>query len=339
MNLKMKWNKRTLGGMGILVILACIFPALTDSNYLISVGVTLFTYAALGTAWNIIGGYAGQTCWCLASFMAIGAYTSFILKIHFDLSPWLGIFAGMALSAMLSLVIGLVSFKQRDMFFSLMTIAFSEIIRVVLIYAKELTGGSNGIFITYRENSLWQLTLRSDKTFFYIMLVVLIVVIMISYYVEQSRLGYYLRSIRADQDAAESLGINSYRAKLKSFVISAMAAAAIGTFYGFFLTYLDPTTVSSLNVSTKIGTMAIVGGLGHLFGPLIGAAILIPMTEVANALLGSSGSGMLLYGAVLLAVIIFKPGGVISFFKREDGSWTMIKRRKGGKRYGNDPGN
>nr|WP_269141923.1 branched-chain amino acid ABC transporter permease [Lientehia hominis] len=315
--MKEKINLKTLGIMGALFLAACVFPALTKNNYLISVGVVLFTYAALGTAWNIIGGYAGQTCWCLASFMAIGAYTSFILKIHFNLSPWLGIFAGMIVSAALSMIIGLVSFKQRNMFFSLMTIAFSEIIRVVLVYGKGITGGSNGIFITYKKDSLWQLTLKSDKIFFYIMLAVLAVVITISWAVEQTRLGYYLRSIRADQDAAESLGINSYRAKLKSFVISAMAASAIGTFYGFFLTYLDPTTVSSLNVSTKIGTMAIVGGLGHLFGPLIGAAVLIPMTEVANAVLGSSGSGMLLYGAVLLAVIIFKPGGIISFFQKD----------------------
>ena len=317
MILREKVNGKTLGVMGVLLLAACLFPVFTKNNYLISVGVTLFTYAALGTAWNIIGGYAGQTCWCLASFMALGAYTSFILKIHFDLSPWLGIFAGMFLSAVLSLIIGSVSFKQRNMFFSLMTIAFSEIIRVLLVYGKDITGGSNGIFITYKTNSLWQLTLKSDVVFFYIMLAVLAAVIVISWAVEQTRLGYYLRSIRADQDAAESLGINSYQAKLKSFVISAMTASAIGTFYGFFLTYLDPTTVGGLNVSTKIGTMAIVGGLGHLFGPLIGAAILIPMTEVANAVLGSSGSGMLLYGAVLLAVIIFKPGGVISFFKKE----------------------
>ncbi len=322
-----KPNYKTLIIMGVLLVAACVFPLFSTSNYLISVGVTIFTYTALGTAWNIISGYAGQSCWCMASFMAIGSYTTFILANDYGISPWISLVPGMLLSVLLSLIVGAICFKQRGMGFTLTTVAMAEIIRVVLVYFSDLTGGTSGLYMTYRENSLWKLTLKSNIGFFYIMLAICVISIVISYFVEKSRLGYYLRAIGADQDAAESLGINPYATKMMAFMISAALASAIGTFYACFLAYIDPNAISSLAISTKIGSMAIVGGLGHLFGPLIGAVILIPVQEIANSLLGSSGSGVLLYGLVLVGMIVLKPGGVISFFIKDENAAQKIWRK------------
>ena len=151
------------------------------------------------------------------------------------------------------------------------------------------------------------------------------VIVFIAWRIENTRLGYYLRAIGADQDAAESLGIDAFKVKMQAFVISAMLASIVGTFFAYFLCYIDPTTVGALAISTKIGAMAIVGGIGTLFGPLIGAAVLVPMTEISSMLLGSSGSGMLLYGAVMLLIIILRPGGVISFFYKGNNITRMQK--------------
>ena len=134
-----------------------------------------------------------------------------------------------------------------------------------------------------------------------------------------------MRAIRADEDAAESLGIQSYKVKMKAFSISAVMASVVGVFFAYYLTYIDPNAVGALSISTKIGAMAIVGGIGTLYGPLIGAAVLIPMTEISNILLGSTGSGMLLYGLVMLLIIILRPGGVISFFRKDNNSARIQK--------------
>ena len=309
-----------------------IFPIFVKSNYIISAGVTFCAFACLGMAWNIIGGYAAQVSWCHSSFVAIGAYTSYILFNSFGISPWIGIFAGMAISALAALLIGGISFRLRGPFFTLSTIAFAEILRVWLLYKKELTQGANGLVITFKEQSFVNLMFRKDSAFYYILLVLLIVYIFITWLVENSRAVYSLRAIKVDEDAAESLGIRTSRVKMTAFVISAVMTSAIGTIYAFFLSYIDPASVSSMDMATKIGTMAIVGGAGTLYGPLLGALVLIPLSELANVLLGSSGSGMLLYGATMIIVIIFRPGGIISLFTGENvpvAKWLEKFQKKG----------
>ncbi|MGI6424662.1 MAG: branched-chain amino acid ABC transporter permease [Tepidanaerobacteraceae bacterium] len=223
--------------------------------------------------------------------MAIGAYSAALLYVNLGISPFLGLFVGVAISLILAFIIGNAAFRLRGVFFSLLTISFVEIVRVVLLYWKSLTRGAEGVVITYREHSWASLTFRTNTNFYYIMLVILVISIFISWRVERSKMGYYLKAIRADQDAAESLGIEAYKIKLNALLISAVMTSVIGSFYAFFLAYIDPTTVSALAISTKIGSMAIVGGLGALFGPLIGAIVLVPLSELTNAWLGHTGSG------------------------------------------------
>lgn len=310
-------SKRNLIISVIVFAVLGLFPLFTKSNYILSVGVTFCVFASLGTSWNFIGGYANQICWCQAAFVSIGAYTSFLLYNHFGITPWIGMFAGMAISLVMSLIIGSVSFRLRGPFFSLTTIAFGELCRIFLLYKKDITKGANGLVVTFKEDSFLHMTFRSDKSYYYILFAFLIISVCIGWFVEKSRLGYYLRAIKADEDAVRSLGINSNAVKLKAFAISAVIASAIGTVYGFFMNYIDPVSVGSLDLSTKIGSMAIVGGMGTLSGPLLGAALLVPLAEVANALLGSSGAGMLLYGLMLILVFMFRPKGIRSFLGKD----------------------
>ena len=304
-----------------------LFPLFAKSNYIVSVGVAFCTYACLGTAWNIVGGYAAQISWCHASFVAIGAYTGFLLYIYAGITPWIGLLVGIAISVIVALVIGSVSFRLRGSFFSLCTIAFAEILRLFLQYEKKYIKGMNGLVITYKGESFLNLAFKNDKVFYYLLLGMLVLFTFISWWIQKSKIGFYLRAIKAEEDAAISLGIKTHLVKLAAFVISSAMASAVGTIYAFFLAYIDPAAVSAFDFSVKVGTMAIVGGIGTLFGPLIGTLLLIPLAELSNALLGTTGSGLLLYGASMILVVMFRPGGVISLFSGEDAPVTKFLRR------------
>ena len=305
--------------LSILIILA-VFPLAAPSKYILAVGINFCVYAAMGSAWNIIGGYAEQISWCHAAFVAIGAYTSYLMYNLLGITPWIGILVAVAISLIAATVIGLVSFRLRGPFFSLSTIAFGEIVRVFLLYRKDLTKGAYGLVVTYKKDSLLSITFSTYEPYYYILLVMLVIIVFVSWWVERSKMGYYLKAIRADEDAAQSLGIKTHMVKLKAFLISAAFTTMVGAVFAFFINYIDPASFAGLDLSVKIGTMAILGGLGTLSGPLIGAAILIPMSEIANILLGSSGSGMLLYGLLLILIFIFRPGGVRSFFIKDGGA-------------------
>jgi len=299
-----------------IVILAAAFilPLLVSSNYITTVITTCFTFAALGVAWNLIGGYGAQISWCHAAFVATGAYTGFILNKTFGISPLLCIPIGMALALLISTAIGYGTLKLRGPFFSIATIAFAEILRVLLLYFKGVTGGASGLFVTYHEDSILNLTFSNDKPFYYIMLIVLVVVLLLTAYFEKSKTGYYLGAIKGDEDAAISLGIPAFKIKLRAFQLSAVIAAAIGTVYAFFLTYIDPMSICGMDLSVKIGVVAIVGGIGTLWGPVVGAFVIIPLIEFASHLMGQQGGTNLLYGLALMVVVILRSEGLISIY-------------------------
>ena len=301
---------------GIAVVLL-VLPLFIDNNYIISTLVYCFSFAALGVAWNIIGGYGAQISWCHAAFIAMGAYTSYIGYNNFGISPFLSMPIGMIISYLLATLIGKGTFRLRGPFFSIATIAFAEIVRVLLLYFKDFTGGSSGNYITFRGENFFNLTFREDTPFYYIMFVVLALVIFVAGRFEKSKIGYYLGAIKGDEDAALSLGIPTFKIKLYAFQISAVMTSAIGTIFAFFMTYIDPTSVGSLTLSIKIGVIAIVGGLGTLWGPVLGAFVIIPLIEFANILLGQSGGSQILYGLALVLIIIFKSDGLISIFNKQ----------------------
>lgn len=299
----------------ILLAILLIIPSAINNNYLITILVNCMAFAIFGLAWNIIGGYGGQISWCSAAFVAIGAYTNYIFSVDFALSPFITMPLGMALSYIMATAIGYGTFRLHGAYFSIATIAFAESLRSAIQYFSDFTKGTAGIYVTYRGNNLWALTFASDRPFYYIMLALLVLTLFFCYRFTLSKTGYYLNCIKGDEIAAESLGIETFKIKLKAFQISAMMMSVAGCFYASFLTYISPASTCSLDLSIKVGVVAIIGGIGTLWGPVLGAFIIIPLIEIAGILLGKFGSSNLLYGLVLILIVIFRPTGVLSLLE------------------------
>lgn len=309
-------NKKTIFFiLAILIIL--IIPLITNNGFLLFSAILTFIFAILGISWNMIGGYGGQISWCHSAFVTIGAYTSYILFRDFALSPWLTVFVGAGITFLVATLVGRATFRLRGPFFSISTLAFAEIVRITILYFKSYTGGASGIYLPYKESSFWHLTFQNNIPFYYIIFALLIAVIVFTIYFEKSKIGYYLGAIKGDEDAAISLGIKTFSIKLRTFQISAVIASIAGTFYGFFLTYIEPFSMTGLDLSVRIGTIAIIGGLGNLWGPVLGAFIMMPVIQLSSLYFGQyGGASQVLYGLIMIIIIIYRPEGIISLFKK-----------------------
>jgi branched-chain amino acid transport system permease protein len=324
-------RNRTLLSSFILLALLVAAPLVVRNNYFHHVAVMIFLFGTLGIAWNFIGGYGAQLSLGHSAFLAIGAYATVILLRTYHVTPLLGALVGAALAAVAAIVIGYPCFRLRGPYFTLSTIAFAEILRILLNHFTDFTGGAEGIPIPFRGEDLLNLQFYSKLPYYYLTLGFLALVFLLARYLERSRLGYRLAAIREDQDAAESLGIRSYRVKLITLVVSAIVTALAGALYAVIIGYIDPGSTAGHAMATEIAVVAIVGGIGTLWGPILGAAVVISLTEITNALLGSTrgGAGMVLYGVLLMVIVLVRPGGLVSFFRRSEAPGRAAMMAKG----------
>ncbi|SCP99456.1 branched-chain amino acid ABC transporter permease [Anaerobium acetethylicum] len=303
--------------IGLLVV-ALIFPLFVSGNYVISILVNCLFFAAMAECWNIIGGYGGQVSWCHASFVAIGAYSNFILSNDFGITPFLSLPLGIGISFMLAAVIGHATFRLHGPYFSVATIACGEAVRVLIQYFDKITKGAAGIYVSYKGADFWALTFENDIPFYYLGIIVLLLTVLVTYLFTKSKTGYYLSAIKGDETAAESLGIEVFKVKLTAFQLSAMLSSVVGCFYASFLTYIAPTSTASFDLSMKIGVVAIVGGVASLWGPVVGGFIVILLIEATSVFFGAAGGSQMIYGLLLIVVIIFKPEGIIALFRKNN---------------------
>jgi branched-chain amino acid transport system permease protein len=269
-------------------------------------------YASISSAWNIVGGFAGQLSLGHAAFFGIGAYTSTLLFINLGISPWIGMLVGATLATLVAGGIGYPSFRLRGPFFTLVTIAFAEVLRILTLYAHDLTKGSIGISVPFRP-AIGNFIFRQVSAYAYVALAFLAITVLVSLWIENSRLGYYLAAIREDEDAAQALGIDAARYKLVAVLISAFLTALGGTFYAQYIFYIEPFQTFSLDFSVLLAMMAIIGGLGTVWGPVAGAFLVTPLQEILQAELGGELQGLhlVVYGTVLIVVVILLPQGII----------------------------
>ena len=310
-----------------LLLVALLLPLGTRAllgadEYWIQVLIWVMFFAYLSAAWNLIGGFAGQYSIGHAGLVGIGAYTSSLLMIHAGLTPWIGMLVGGVLAALVGGLIGYPCFRLRGAFFSLVTIAFAEMLRVGLELTDRLgpleINGVRGLLLPVAGDRPWQFQFTSKRPYYYVMLALLLVVLAAGWAVKRSRLGYYLSAIRDDEDAVAALGINPASAKLAAMMLSSFFAALGGTFYAQLVGYITPTRTISLDFSVQMVIMAVLGGIGTVLGPLWGALVLVPIAEITRALWGGSLQGihLIVYGALLILVILYWPQGIDPWVRR-----------------------
>ncbi len=304
-----------------LILVALGLPWLVSGEgYSIRVLTLLMLFAAMAQAWNIVGGLANQISLGHAAFFGLGAYTSTILLIRFGLSPWLGIFAGMAVAACAGALLSLPTMRLKGHYFALATLAFGEVLRAIANTWSSLTGGPVGISIPFVPNAgLGLMQFNSGRPSYYIMLCAVLLITWVYWRISTSKLGYELRAVKANVDSAEVIGINTARTKMLAATISAGLMGACGVLYAQFNFFFDPDSIFSLvGVSVRVALICIIGGIGTVAGPIIGACFLLPLEEIFNATLSNKGAGVsqLAYGLILMAIILIEPRGLQALYRK-----------------------
>lgn len=306
--------------IAVLVAVSVALPFLFDPRgYGIRILCLALLFAAMAQSWNIVAGLANQISLGHAAFFGIGAYTSTLLLIHFGLTPWLGMIAAALLGGVAAFLISLPTMRLRGHYFALATLAFGEVMRVIGNSWGGLTGGPVGISVPFAQPSVVALQFKDMRAYYALMLGAVVVVTAIFVLIKRSRLGYRLRAIRENEDAAEVIGVDTTRTKILASVISGMLTASLGTLYAQFQFFFDPDTVFGIaSVSIRMAMIAIVGGIGTAAGPILGAFFVIPLEEIANQVFSAKAAGLsqLVFGVLLILVILIEPRGFMSIGPR-----------------------
>jgi branched-chain amino acid transport system permease protein len=296
-----------VAGIAILVL-----PSIVRSDYYLDILIQVLMWAALSSAYNISGGYAGQFSLGHSAFIGIGAYTSTIFFWKLGLSPWVGMLIGALLSGLAALLLGGVVFRLRGPFLGLATLAFGEVVQIIAINWRSLTKGAEGIGIPFKP-AFANFVFVDKLTYYYIALGLWAGIALITWRIARSRIGYHLLAVRENQEAARALGINPTVVKIFALVLSAVLTALGGTFYAQYILYIDPSSLISFDVAIQFPLIAVVGGVGTIMGPLVGAAIMIPTALFLRSSLSGAMSGLdqAFFGLILLLVVLFLPQGLV----------------------------
>lgn len=319
-------NRRALVLLLALAAIALALP-LFGNNYVLSVAVLILFFAYAGQAWNVMMGFCGQLSLGHSLYVGLGAYASAALYVHFGIGPWAGLWVAIVVCALAGAAIGFLAFRFAigGVYFALLTIAFAEFTRIGFDHF-DWVGSSGGFFLPVTRRDVNDfLNLRgSPVMFYYVMLGLAAGAFALCTWLLRSRLGYYWQAIRENEEAAQALGINTFRYKMIAVVISAAMTAVSGVFFAFYYNNLFPEQIFHISRSIEIILGPIIGGIGTLFGPILGAAVLTLLADGITELMSAFGIEIpgvkqVFYGIVLLVVIMFLPNGI----------WPTLARRLG----------
>jgi branched-chain amino acid transport system permease protein len=319
-------NRRAASLLAAFVILLVALP-LFANPYVLSVATLILFFAFTGQAWNVMMGFAGQLSLGHSLYVGVGAYAAAGLYFHYGIGPWAGVWLAILLCALLGAFIGTLAFRFRiaGVYFALLTIAFAEFTRIGFDHFPAL-GGPGGLFLKVEQREVLDLlALRGPPAmFYYVALVLTIAAFVLCTWLLRSRVGFYWQAIRENEEAAQALGINVFRYKMLAMLVSSSMTAVAGVFFAFYYNNLFPEQIFNISRSIEIILGPIIGGLGTLFGPIIGAALLTMVADGSTELIGAlgweiPGVKQVLYGVVLLGVVVFLPHGV----------WPALARKLG----------
>jgi len=319
-------DRRAIGLLLALLALLLALPALVNS-YILSVAILILYFAYTGQAWNVMMGFCGQLSLGHSLYVGVGAYTVAALFVHYQISPWVGVWLAVVICTLMGLVIGFLAFRFGigGTYFALLTIAFAEFTRIGFDHF-DWVGSSGGFFLKVESHgTLDLLNLRGSPTmFYYLALAMCAAAFVFCAWLLKSRAGYYWQAIRENEEAAQALGINTFRWKMLAVGISSAMTSLAGVFFAFYYNNLFPEQIFNISRSIEIILGPIIGGIGTLFGPILGAAVLTILADGITELVAAMGLEIpgvkqVFYGVVLLLVVMFLPHGI----------WPTLARKLG----------
>jgi len=307
-----------------------LMPVVYSSPYQHNVAVLICLTALMATGWNLLGGFAGQISLGHALFFGIGAYTVAVGGVRFGFNPWVAMLLGAVIAVVVSMIVGLPVFRLRGHYFSIATIAVGEIAYLVVLN-WQFAGAAEGISIPIKEDSLLELQFSGQQKweYYYLAAGLLLLALIATHVTLRSRTGYYLIAIREDQEAAASVGVPVARYKQMALSFSAMTVAVAGAFFAQYVLFVDPESTLALTISIQITIAAVLGGVRSMWGPVIGATVLLSLTESARLYLGGTGEALNLvaYGLLVMIIAAFEPNGLIGLAERFRRRTTTRGRR------------
>jgi len=292
--------------------------ALGSNQYNMALATTVLMFAAVSTAWNIIGGIGRQLDLTAGAYLGLGAFTTGILLIRWNITPWLGMIVGGIVAAAFAALVGwpLFRFKVKEVWYALSSSALVEVLRVIFLMWDKI-GGPVERYLPYYSFSLYHLRFSSYIPFYYLMLAMLLIALFVNYRIINVRLGYSLLALGEDEDAAEVLGVNAHACKMRALMIYAFLVGVIGGIYAYMYGFIHPNFFS-VTMSIEVAILGIVGGIGITYGPLIAAVLLVSARELLRANLGGGMEGLylVLYGTVLILIALFRPRGLATLLHR-----------------------
>ncbi len=303
-----------------IILFSIIIPLLFfDSPYMQGLFIFIMIWVVLGTSWNLLAGYTGQVSFGHAAYFGIGAYAAGLPFLHWGISPWWGLLTGGITAVVLGYLLGIIVFKLRGPYFALGTLATAEILRIIFGQEEWLTNGHNGI--------LYVTTWVNKYPYYFIIWAIALATVFSVKALMKSKAGFYFLSIREDEDAAQAIGINTHKYKNISMVVSTFWAGTAGAFYMIYMGFIDPEVVFALhNISIISILVGIIGGVGTIWGPAVGAIIMVLVQELfRSAFFGLlpewvSKVHALVFGLLVIFVILYMAGGVV-------GDWDLITKK------------
>lgn len=313
---------------GLLGTFLLVFPLFPHSSFAMATMIQFLMFSLYGMGWNTIGGYGGQVDLGKAQYVGIGAYTTAVLLVRYDIPFWFSMPIGMFLAVIWSFVIGYPLFRLKGHYFAIATIATSLVLKD-LFEVWDFVGAARGLEISpieFPAPDLWRLIFKADVNYYYVILGFFFLGILYINAFRKSRLGFQLRSIKDNEDVARSLGINVHWTKIKTYAIATAFVSLVGSFHACYIKNIEPEDTMSLNISILIALMAMLGGAGSLWGPIIGAGILIPLKSYLKSWLGAQaglvGIDLIIYALIIMVISAWEPRGI----------WGIVEKARRRKR-------
>lgn len=326
----MKNGMKQLTSILFFVLLVAAIPLATDSGVILNFVMMALYAALLAQAWNILGGFGGQFSFGHAVFFGTGAYLQAIAQLHGGLNAWLALFLAVAGSAGVGVLVGALSFRYglKGSYFALVTLAFAEVFRILAL-SVPFTGAGVGLMLPLRE-SFANMQFGSRKGFVYVVLGLVTAALLVTWWLKNSRFGAYLQAVRDNEDAARAIGVSPFGVKLGAIALSGGFMGAGGAFYVQVFQYIDPGIAYGPGTSVEALVAAIVGGMGTVWGPVLGALVLHGLSDLTRNLFGQlPGINMVIYGVVLVLIVMFLPRGIAGLGATARSLWQGSGGRRG----------